>query len=81
MRLKPWFTSRISRVIIDSSSRESYSPSRIRLAANDNSLSGLLINRAITIEPSKVAIKAMPTHTNQVRPVMLPKRRLSVCSQ
>ena len=81
MRLKPWFTSRISRVIIDSSRRESYSPSRIRLAANDSSLSGLLISRAITIEPNSVATSAMPTQTNQVRPVMAPTRRLSVCSQ
>jgi hypothetical protein len=46
MRLKPMLTSRISLVSVFSSSRESRSPSRMRLAANDSSFSGRLISRA-----------------------------------
>ena len=61
MRLKPMLTSRISLVSVFSSRRESRSPSRMRLAANDNCFSGRLIRLAITAEPTSVASSAMPT--------------------
>jgi hypothetical protein len=47
MRLKPMLTSRISLVSVFSSRRESRSPSRMRLAANDSCFSGRLISAAM----------------------------------
>jgi len=62
MRLKPMLTSRISLVMVVSSSRESYSPSRMRPAASASSRSGWLMRRAIRAEPTTVASSAMTTH-------------------
>ena len=81
MRLKPMLTSRISLVSVVSSRRESNSPSRMRLAANDSSFSGWLISRAMAAEPSSVASSAMPTQTNQVPLVSGRTRVASACSQ
>ena len=81
IRLKPMLTWRISLVIVVSSRRESNSPSRIRLAANDSSLSGWLMRRAIAAEPSTVASSAMPTHRMIVLADIGPTRVGSTCSQ
>jgi hypothetical protein len=81
MRLKPTLTSRISLVSVFSSSTESKSPSRMRLAAKLSCRSGWLIRRAMAIEPTSVAISAMPTHTNQVPGVSGSTRAASACSQ
>ena len=69
IRLKPMLTSRISLVSVFSSRRESRSPSRIRLAANESCLSGRLIKRAIATDPTSVASKAIPIQMNQVLPM------------
>ena len=64
IRLKPMLTWRISLVIVVSSRRESYSPSRIRLAANERSFSGRLMRRAMPAEPSTVASSAIETQSD-----------------
>src|SRR5882724_5216125 len=81
MRLKPMLTWRISLVSVFSSSCDSYSPSRMRLAANDRSRKGWLISRAMPAEPSTVASKAMVTHSSQVLPAIGLTRVGSACSQ
>ena len=81
MRLKPTLTARTSVVLVRSSSRVSYSPSRMRAAAVDSSFSGRLIRPAIVAEPMTVARIAMPTQTNQVLEVSGVTRADSACSQ
>ena len=81
MRLKPMLTWRISLVSVLSSSRESNSPSRMRLVANDRSLSGLLMARAIATDASTVASSAMPTQITSVLAAIGPSRVGSACSQ
>ena len=75
MRLKPMLTSRISLVTAFSSSRlASKSPSRTRLAAKDNCLSGRLIRRAITAAPASDSAAAVISQTSQVLPPTCEKR-------
>ena len=81
MRLKPRLTSRISLVIVFSSSRESRSPSRMRLAANESCCSGRLMRRAMPTEPSAVAASAMPIQIAQVLPPSGPVCAGAACSQ
>ena len=81
IRLKPMLTWRISLVIVVSSRRESYSPSRIRLAANERSLSGRLISRAMPAEPSTVASSAIETQRTIVLVDIGPTRVGSTLSQ
>ena len=81
IRLKPTLTARTSVVLVRSSSRVSYSPSRMRAAAVDRSLSGRLMRPAIIAEPMMVANMAMPTHTNHVLEVSGVTRADSACSQ
>ena len=81
IRLKPMLTWRISLVIVVSSRRESYSPSRIRLAANERSLSGRLMRRAMPAEPSTVASSAIETQRMIVLVDIGPTRVGSTLSQ
>ena len=81
IRLKPMLTARISLVSVFSSRRDSNSPSRMRLAANDSSLSGWLMSRAIAAEPKIVASSAMPSHSVSVLQASGSTRVVSACSQ
>src|SRR5664279_2268361 len=81
IRLKPMLTWRISLVIVVSSRRESYSPSRMRLAANERSLSGRLMRRAMPAEPSTVASRAIETQRTMVLVDIGPTRVGSTLSQ
>jgi hypothetical protein len=82
IRLKPMFTWRISLVIVVSSRRESYSPSRMRLAANERSCSGRLISAAMPAEPSTVARSAIETQSRMVPVDIGPDAcRVSILSQ
>ena len=82
MRLKPMLTSRISFDATNSSRWLALkSPSRTRLAANDNCLSGRLIRRAIKAAPASDSDAAV---ISQITQVLLPaglNRERSVCSQ
>ena len=81
MRLKPMLTWRISAVMVFSSSTESNSPSRMRLAAKESSCSGRLMARAISAEPNTEASSAMLPHSPSVPQVSVPTREESACSQ